>query len=204
MRIFVSTGLAFLAASFSGCLYANVREPLAYRSPTPADVGGNVGQEVKGESCNHVILWLFAFGDGGYDAAVKDARESAHAALLADMKADISLLNVISTASSSRSRPPRRSSGARRRTTSRASHPSASSGARAVTRPRWPMRSNPLAGAGSTTCARTSTSRRCSASTSVIASKCTPRSARESARGRARRRVGDRANSRPAGTALAR
>ena len=96
MRIFYSPGVALLAASLSGCLYANVREPLAYRSPTPADVGGNVGQEVKGESCNHVILWLFAVGDGGYDAAVKDARESAHAALLADVKADTSLLNVIS------------------------------------------------------------------------------------------------------------
>ena len=96
MRICFSPGVALLAASLSGCLYANVREPLAYRSPTPADVGGNMGQEVKGESCNHVILWLFAFGDGGYDAAVKDARESAHAALLADVKADTSLLNVIS------------------------------------------------------------------------------------------------------------
>jgi len=80
----------------TGCLYANVREPLAYRSPTPADVGGNLGQEVKGESCNHVILWLIAFGDGGYDAAVQEARKSANATMIADVKADTNLLNVLS------------------------------------------------------------------------------------------------------------
>ena len=80
----------------SGWIYTNVREPLSYRSPTPADVGGALGKEVKGSSCNHVILWLFAFGDGGYDAAVADARLSAHAPLLADVKADTSLLNVLS------------------------------------------------------------------------------------------------------------
>ncbi len=77
-----------------GCLYANVREPLAYRSPTPADVV-SMGDEVRGEACNHVILWLFAFGDGGYDAAVADAKASARAPLLADVKADTSLLNVL-------------------------------------------------------------------------------------------------------------
>jgi hypothetical protein len=84
------------APLLAGCIYANVREPLAYRSPTPADVGGNVGQEVKGESCNHVILWLVAFGDGGYEAAVQDARKSANAAMIADVKADTTLLNVLS------------------------------------------------------------------------------------------------------------
>ena len=83
-----------ISLALSGCLYANVREPLSYRSPTPADVA-SVGDEVHGEACNHVILWLLAFGDGGYDAAVADARASAHAPLLADVKADTELLNVI-------------------------------------------------------------------------------------------------------------
>jgi hypothetical protein len=95
MRIL--TLLAALGAlHLTGCIYANVREPLAYRSPTPADVGGSLGQEVKGEACNHVILWLVALGDGGYEAAVQDARRSANADMVADVKADTNLLNVLS------------------------------------------------------------------------------------------------------------
>jgi hypothetical protein len=91
----IPVSVTLLSLALSGCVYANVREPLAYRSPTPADVGGSLGQEVKGEACNHVILFLFAFGDGGYDAAVADARATSHAPILADVKADTSLLNVL-------------------------------------------------------------------------------------------------------------
>jgi hypothetical protein len=54
-----------------------------------------MGDEVHGEACNYVILWLFAFGDGGYDAAVADARASTHAPVLVDVKADTRVLNVL-------------------------------------------------------------------------------------------------------------
>jgi hypothetical protein len=84
-----------LALSLAGCIYTDVRAPLSYRSPTPSDVGGALGAEAQGAACNTAILWLVAWGDGGYDAAVKDARESSHATLIADVKADTKYTNVL-------------------------------------------------------------------------------------------------------------
>jgi hypothetical protein len=84
-----------LVGALTGCIYSDVRAPLSYRSPTPLDVGGNLGAEAQGEACNTAILWLVAWGDGGYDAAVKDARESSHAAVIADVKADTKYTNVL-------------------------------------------------------------------------------------------------------------
>lgn len=84
-----------LAALLSGCLYADVRAPLSYGSATPGDAGGNLGREVAGTACNTAILWMFAFGDGGYDAAVRDARGTSGAPFLVDVKADTSYTNVV-------------------------------------------------------------------------------------------------------------
>jgi hypothetical protein len=87
--------LAF-ALALAGCIYTDVRTPLQYNSPTPGDVGNNLGQEVQGRACNYVFLYLLAIGDGGYDAAVRDARAKSGAQLIADVKADTSILNVLS------------------------------------------------------------------------------------------------------------
>jgi hypothetical protein len=82
----------------AGCLYTDVRTPLAYNSATPGDIGGAaaLGQEVHGRACNTIILYLIAVGDGGYDAAVRDAERSSGATLLVDVKADTSITNVLS------------------------------------------------------------------------------------------------------------
>jgi len=88
------TGAA-LAALLSGCLYADVRAPLSYGSATPGDAGGNLGREVTGSACNTAILWLFAFGNGGYDAAVRDAQGNSGAPFLVDVKADTTYTNVV-------------------------------------------------------------------------------------------------------------
>jgi hypothetical protein len=80
----------------NACLYADVRAPLSYGSATPGDANGNLGREVTGSACNVGILWLVAFGDGGYDAAVRDARAQAPGApFLVDVKADTSYTNVL-------------------------------------------------------------------------------------------------------------
>jgi hypothetical protein len=79
----------------AGCIYADVTTPLAYRAPTPADVQGQLGQEVTGTACNFAILGLVAWGEGGYAAAVEDAKSRAGVELLADVKADRSLFNVV-------------------------------------------------------------------------------------------------------------
>jgi hypothetical protein len=84
-----------LPLALTGCLYSDVHAPLSYRSPTPSDVGGSLGAETQGSACNTAILWLVAWGDGGYDAAVKDAKANANAVLLADVRADTAYTNVL-------------------------------------------------------------------------------------------------------------
>lgn len=82
-----------------GCLFARVTAPLAYRSPTPGDIGGveHLGEEVSGRACNHAILGLVAFGDGGYAKALRAAKSEAGVnAVLADVRADTNLLNILS------------------------------------------------------------------------------------------------------------
>jgi hypothetical protein len=99
-RAILSLPLLVLLASaplaLAGCLYTDVRTPLAYNSATPGDVGGALGKEVHGRACNYIFLYLLAFGDGGYDAAVKDAQQTSGASLIADVKADTSIVNVLS------------------------------------------------------------------------------------------------------------
>jgi hypothetical protein len=84
-----------LAATTSGCLYADVRAPLSYGSATPGDAGGTLGREVSGSACNTAILWLVAVGNGGYDAAVKQALAQTTAPFLVDVKADTTYQNVL-------------------------------------------------------------------------------------------------------------
>lgn len=79
----------------SGCIYMDVKTPLAYRAPTPADVGGPLGEDVSGEACSHAVLYLVGWGDGGYSAAVENAKAKHGAQLLADVRADVRLFNVL-------------------------------------------------------------------------------------------------------------
>ncbi len=88
-------GAAALAVALTGCLYADVRAPLSYGSATPGDAGGNLGKEVTGSGCNVAILWLVAWGDGGYDAAVRAAKRATDAPFLVDVKADTTYTNVL-------------------------------------------------------------------------------------------------------------
>lgn len=84
-----------IAIALTGCLYTDVRVPLSYGSATPGDASGNLGHEVTGSSCNTAILWLFAFGDGGYEGAVKNALASTKAPFLVDVKSDTSFTNIL-------------------------------------------------------------------------------------------------------------
>ena len=86
---------ALLAPLLAGCIYTDVRVPLSYGLATPSDANGNLGREVSGSACNVAILWLVALGDGGYDAAVKDARGKANATFLVDVKSDTAYTNLL-------------------------------------------------------------------------------------------------------------
>ncbi|HSF06678.1 MAG TPA: TRL domain-containing protein [Methylomirabilota bacterium] len=96
MRAWRYAASAALALAFTGCIYADVHQPLSYRSPTPGDVGGQLGPEVEGRACSRVVLWLVAWGDGGYRAAVENAKAKTGATLLADVQADTNFYNVLS------------------------------------------------------------------------------------------------------------
>jgi hypothetical protein len=91
----LSFSVLVLAAPLLGCIYTNVNTPLSYRAPTPNEVRLTAGQRVQGEACNRAILGLVAWGDGGYAAAVEDAKRRSGATMLADVQADTKLFNVL-------------------------------------------------------------------------------------------------------------
>lgn len=88
--------LIFLVAlGATGCVYANVATPLAYRAPTTQEAHAEAASDVEGIACNHAVLGLVAWGDGGYIAAVADARARSGAAQLADLRSDTTFFNVL-------------------------------------------------------------------------------------------------------------
>ena len=87
--------LALTACLIPGCIYADVKSPLAYRAPTAVEADAGAGVEVEGIACNQAVLLLFAWGDGGYAAAVADAKAKSGATQLADVRADTTFFNVL-------------------------------------------------------------------------------------------------------------
>ena len=98
MKYLKIAGLLLAASLISGCglLYTNVRVPRSYRSATPADVKSSpTDPMVSGEACNQSVLFLFAWGNGGYGGAVKDALTSHPDGILYDVKSDSSLFSLL-------------------------------------------------------------------------------------------------------------
>jgi len=87
--------LALVACGVSSCIYADVKSPLAYRAPTVVEAKASGAADVEGVACNQAILGLVAWGDGGYAAAVADAKTRSGATELADVRADKTLFNVL-------------------------------------------------------------------------------------------------------------
>lgn len=87
--------LAVIACAASGCIYADVKTPLAYRAPTAIEAKATGAADVEGIACNQAVLGLVAWGDASYAAAVADARARSGAAELADVRADTTFLNVL-------------------------------------------------------------------------------------------------------------
>ena len=79
----------------SGCIYADVKTPLAYRAPTAVEAKAEGAADVEGTACNQAVLGLVAWGDGGYAAAVADAKARSGATQLADVRADTTFFNIL-------------------------------------------------------------------------------------------------------------
>ena len=69
--------LANLLSFGCGIIYTDIEIPRAYRSATPIDVESKPTDKIViGESCNQSVLFLFAWGKGGFVAATKKALEN--------------------------------------------------------------------------------------------------------------------------------
>ena len=79
----------------TGCLYTNVTTPLAYRAATLQEAKAEGAPEAEGLACDHAVLYLVAWGDAGYAAAVANAKASSGAHQLADVRADTTFFNVL-------------------------------------------------------------------------------------------------------------
>jgi hypothetical protein len=87
--------IALLLVLSTGCIYADVKVPLAYRAATATEAHAEKAPEVEGLACNQVVLGLIGWGDAGYAAAVADAKAKSGAKVLADVRADTTLFNVL-------------------------------------------------------------------------------------------------------------
>ncbi|TBR21038.1 TRL-like family protein [bacterium] len=84
------------ALTMTGCLYADVHWPRAYRSATPSDVKAAVSDPVvSGQACNTALIYLFAWGNAGYAAAVKAALKDSGDALLYDVRSDVKVKSYV-------------------------------------------------------------------------------------------------------------
>lgn len=73
-RYVLAIVMAVVLLNGCGLLYTDVYIPRSYRSASPIDVDAKTSDKiVTGEGCNHSVLFLVAWGNGGYAPAVKDA-----------------------------------------------------------------------------------------------------------------------------------
>lgn len=82
--------LPLLAAALSGCgmLYTDIKVPRGYRTASPSEVKAAPDDPtVTGRACNRSVLYMVAWGDGSYAAAVKDAL-GARDGIMYDVRAD--------------------------------------------------------------------------------------------------------------------
>jgi hypothetical protein len=81
--------LAAVSLSSCGLLYTDVKVPRGYRTATPAEVKSSPDDPtVTGKACNQSAIYLFAWGDGSYAAAVENALGKRDG-ILYDVRADI-------------------------------------------------------------------------------------------------------------------
>jgi hypothetical protein len=88
--------IAALALSGCGILYTDVKLPRAYRTAVPSEVKASTDDPtVSGKACNHSVLYLVAWGDGGYAAAARNALKDHPDRVLYDVKSDLQAFGVL-------------------------------------------------------------------------------------------------------------
>lgn len=98
MKRALPAAACLLAAALSGCgiLYTNVRVPRAYRTAVQSEVKAAPDDpRVEGRACSYSLLYLVAWGDGGYAAAARDALKDQQDRLLYDVKSDVQATAIV-------------------------------------------------------------------------------------------------------------
>lgn len=93
-----SLTLALCAAGLSACglIYTNIHGPRSYRSASPAEVkAASDDPLVQGKACNYSVLYLVAWGNGGYAAAVRQALKDHPDRILYDVKTDMKVKSIL-------------------------------------------------------------------------------------------------------------
>ena len=91
MRYLYLTCLPLIAVTFASCglVYTDIKVPRGYRTAAPSEVKSMPDDPlVTGKSCNRSALFLFAWGDASYAAAVRDALGTRDG-ILYDVRADV-------------------------------------------------------------------------------------------------------------------
>ncbi|MEK7287295.1 MAG: TRL domain-containing protein [Elusimicrobiota bacterium] len=86
------------AALLSACglIYSNVHIPYGYNTATPSDVKAGADDEtVNGEACSYSLLYLVAWGNGGYAKAANKALGGRTDVILYDVKTDMKATAVL-------------------------------------------------------------------------------------------------------------
>ena len=91
MRAGIILVLAAMLLSGCGLIYTDIQVPRSYRSASPVDVKAKPSDKVvTGEGCNYSLLFLAAWGNGGYVAAVRNALENEpQDSILYDVQTDL-------------------------------------------------------------------------------------------------------------------
>lgn len=88
--------LLLIAAAFSGCLYTNIQAPRAYRAAAPSEVKSFPSDPTaSGTSCFYSVLFMVAWGDGGYAAACREALKGSPDKVLYDVKSDVKQTSIL-------------------------------------------------------------------------------------------------------------
>ncbi len=98
MKLYGIAAFLSLPLMLAGCglIYTNVRVPRAYRSATPSEVKNlPTDPSLTGKACNQSVLFLFAWGNGGYAAAVENALKSEPDRILYDVKSDMQAFSIL-------------------------------------------------------------------------------------------------------------
>ncbi len=97
MKILRACALATLAAATSACgiLYTDIKVPRGWRTSAPSDVhSASDDPSVRGEACGRSLLWLVAWGDSSYDAALKKAL-AGRDAIMYDVRSDLKVQSYV-------------------------------------------------------------------------------------------------------------